>query len=68
MITRRTALTLPPALAAAPAARAQETGPLRVIIPQPPGGATDILVRILQEPLARELGRPVVIENRPGAN
>ncbi|UPY37316.1 tripartite tricarboxylate transporter substrate binding protein [Sediminicoccus sp. KRV36] len=72
MITRRAALALsaslvlPGPLRAPP--RAQEVGPLRVIIPQPPGGATDILARLLQEPLGRELGRPVVIENRPGAN
>lgn len=66
MIARRLALALLPA--AAMTAQAQELGPLRIIIPQPPGGATDILARILQEPLARELGRPVVIENRPGAN
>jgi tripartite-type tricarboxylate transporter receptor subunit TctC len=58
-----------PAVAFMRKAGAQESGqPLRVIIPQPPGGATDILARLLSEPLSRELGRPVVIENRPGAN
>ncbi len=51
-----------------PASALAQEAPLRIIIPQPPGGATDILARLLQEPLSRELGRGVVIENRPGAN
>jgi tripartite-type tricarboxylate transporter receptor subunit TctC len=65
---RLAAATLLAALAAP--ARAQEAGgqALRVIIPQPPGGATDVLARLLSEPFSRELGRPVVVENRPGAN
>ena len=45
----------------------QESKPLRVIIPFPPGGATDITARSLQEPLARILKQPVVLENRGGA-
>ncbi len=45
----------------------QESKPLRVIIPFPPGGATDITARSLQEPLARILNQPVVLENRGGA-
>lgn len=64
LLGRRTAALL---LAAPAVARAQEA-PLRIIIPQPPGGATDVLARLLIEPLARELGRSVIIENRPGAN
>ena len=66
-IPRRTAAALLTALAAP--ALAQEAGQaLRVIIPQPPGGATDVLARLLSEPLSRALERPVVVENRPGAN
>jgi len=66
-IRRRTAAALLASLAAP--ALAQEAGQaLRVIIPQPPGGATDILARLLSEPLSRALERPVVVENRPGAN
>ena len=66
-ITRRTAGALFAALSTP--ALAQEAGqPLRLIIPQPPGGATDILARLVSEPLSKELGRPVVVENRPGAN
>ena len=45
----------------------QESKSLRVIIPFPPGGATDITARSLQEPLARILKQPVVLENRGGA-
>lgn len=46
---------------------AQEGKPLRVIIPFPPGGATDMSVRGLQEALSRILKQPVVLENRSGA-
>ena len=67
-IRRRMAGALFAALAAP--VRAQEAGgqTLRVIIPQPPGGATDVLARLLSKPLSRALERPVVVENRPGAN
>ena len=46
---------------------AQEGKPLRIIVPFPPGGATDITARSLQESLARILKQPVVLENRGGA-
>jgi tripartite-type tricarboxylate transporter receptor subunit TctC len=62
------------ALAAAPMAWslravAQEwpAKPIRVIVPYPPAGGTDVVFRILSEPLAAELGQPIVIENRGGA-
>ena len=42
--------------------------PIRWIIPFAPGGATDTAARILGPELAKELGQPVVIENRPGGN
>jgi tripartite-type tricarboxylate transporter receptor subunit TctC len=41
--------------------------PIRVIVPQPPGGGFDLVARTLAEPLSRVLGNPVVVENRPGA-
>ncbi|WPB83816.1 Bug family tripartite tricarboxylate transporter substrate binding protein [Sediminicoccus rosea] len=71
-IHRRTALALASATAGLSSARAQ-TGdfpnkPLRIIVPYTPGGTTDIATRLVAEPLARALGQPVVIENRPGAN
>jgi hypothetical protein len=41
--------------------------PIRVIVPQPPGGGFDLVARVIAEPLARVMGNPVVVENRPGA-
>jgi len=43
------------------------TKPVTFIVPYPPGGGTDIIARIVQEPLSRQLGQPIVIENRGGA-
>jgi tripartite-type tricarboxylate transporter receptor subunit TctC len=41
--------------------------PVTFIVPYPPGGGTDIIARIVQEPLSKQLGQPIVIENRGGA-
>ena len=41
--------------------------PIRFIVPYPPGGGTDVVARILAEPLTAELGQPVIIDNRGGA-
>lgn len=41
--------------------------PLVLVVGGPPGNPGDLLLRTLSEPLAAELGRPVVVENRPGA-
>ena len=41
--------------------------PIKFIVPYPPGGGTDVIARIVQEPLSQNLGQQVVIENRGGA-
>src|SRR3989475_12027367 len=52
---------------AAASALAWPTKPVTFIVPYPPGGGTDVIARIYQEPLSKQLGQPVVIENRGGA-
>ena len=54
-------------LAVSASSWAWPTKPVTFIVPYPPGGGTDVIARIVQEPLARQLGQPVVIENRGGA-
>jgi tripartite-type tricarboxylate transporter receptor subunit TctC len=56
----------------APGALAQGTAfptkPIRILVPFPPGGGTDVAARALAEHLGREFGQPAVVENRPGGN
>ena len=53
--------------AAAHAQSSFPSKPLRIIVPFPPGGAVDPLVRALANGMTERLGEPVVVENRPGA-
>ncbi len=51
-------------------AYAQEypTRPIKIIVPQAPGSGADVVSRMLAEKMTAELGQPVVVENKPGAN
>ncbi|HEX6317973.1 MAG TPA: tripartite tricarboxylate transporter substrate binding protein [Burkholderiales bacterium] len=66
----RTILTALLALAFAGLAAAQTypTQPIRLIAPFPPGGSVDITARLIAEPLGKDLGQRIVIENRSGAS
>ena len=69
LATAALAATLAATLAAAPAAaQTWPNRPLRIIVPYPPGGSSDIIARALSEPLAQALKVSVVVENKPGAN
>lgn len=71
-LSRRSLLGLAASLTATatlPAfAQAYPSKPIKLIVPYAAGGGTDLLARTLQEPLARALGQPVIIDNRSGAS
>ena len=73
MISRRTAIGLIglglPAIAATRATAALDypTRPVRFVVGYPPGGATDILARLIGQRLSERLGQTFVVENKPGA-
>lgn len=71
MLTRR--LLLAAFAAASPFAFAQTapawpTKPIRIVVPYPPGGSSDIIARAISQPLSDALKQTVIVENKPGAN
>ena len=70
MVTRRSVLLAAAAagLGEAPRAQTWPAGPIRFIVPFPPGGSTDALARVVQTGLQQRLGANIIIENKPGAS
>lgn len=60
-------LVLPLALALALPALAWTDKPIRMIVPAPPGGTSDAVARIVADQLSKEIGQPVIVDNKPGA-
>src|SRR5262245_44166521 len=71
-LTRRSVVLA--AVAAPVAARAQSkssawpSGTIRIVVPYPPGGSTDVIARLVQPGLQQRLGTTIVVENKPGAS
>jgi len=67
-IHRLLAVGLVLSASAATAADAWPSKPITMVVPTAPAGSTDIMARLVGDPLQRALGQPVVIDNKPGAS
>ncbi len=68
--TRRQAISIVASSLAMPLAFAQQgfpSRPLKIVVPQPPGGGFDFVGRMLAERLGKQLGQSIVVENKPGS-
>src|SRR3954465_5790448 len=54
------------ALAAGVHAQSYPSKPLKLVVGYPPGGAGDFLTRLAADEMAKDLGQPVIVENKPG--
>jgi tripartite-type tricarboxylate transporter receptor subunit TctC len=69
-LRRRSLAIAAAAVAALPGtllAQAYPSKPIKIVVPFPPGGSTDLLARRLGEKLVAAMGQPVIVENKPGA-
>ena len=68
IVKRSMALLAGLMLAAGVAAQTFPTKPINLMVPYPAGGPSDVMARIINTPLAKELGQPVLVENLGGAS